>query len=112
MNNLKNILSAEAIAQRQALTVDLVQSETHRNDHSAALIWVARFVCKTTTDGERWMQADGIIDELQELRRLQRSFGYMTDDLLARRQRVTNNLRALVTEEGGVELWDTFNREL
>jgi hypothetical protein len=36
----------------------------------------------------------------------------MTDDLLRGRQRVTNNLRALVTEEGGAKLWDTFNREL
>jgi hypothetical protein len=61
MYNLKNILSAAAIAERQRLTVNLVQSETHRNDHSAALVWVASFVCKTTTDGERWMKANAII---------------------------------------------------
>ena len=112
MNNLNNILSAAAIADRQARTLKLVKHDTHHNNHTSALMWVAQFVRNTTTNAERFMKADGIANELEDIDRCHRSAGWMWEGLSHRRQHATNNLKALVIEEGGAELWETFNREL
>ena len=112
MNNLKNIFDAAAIAERQALTLKLVKHDTNLNNHTAALMWVTKFVKNTTTDGERFMKADRLASELEDIDRCHRSAGFMWEGLGHRRQHATNNLKALVIEEGGVELWETFNREL